>query len=46
MTDYYSILGVTEDASAQDIKQAFRTKAFEHHPDAYVSLLHTLHHNT
>lgn len=34
MTDYYSILGVPEDVSPQDIKRAFRAKAFEHHPDA------------
>jgi len=31
--DYYSILGVPRDASAQDIKKAFRAIARECHPD-------------
>lgn len=31
--DYYSILGVARDASAQDIKKAFRQIARECHPD-------------
>ncbi|MFA4999907.1 MAG: molecular chaperone DnaJ [Patescibacteria group bacterium] len=31
--DYYNILGVSKDASAADIKTAFRKKAHEHHPD-------------
>jgi DnaJ-class molecular chaperone len=31
--DYYSILGVPKDASAQDIKKAFRQIARECHPD-------------
>jgi hypothetical protein len=33
MKDYYSILGVTENASDEDIKKAFRKLAFEYHPD-------------
>jgi molecular chaperone DnaJ len=31
--DYYDILGVDRNASAADIKKAFRKLAFEHHPD-------------
>ncbi|MCC5838619.1 MAG: DnaJ domain-containing protein [Opitutales bacterium] len=31
--DYYTTLGVARDASAVDIKQAFRKLAREHHPD-------------
>lgn len=32
-TDYYEVLGVQKDASAQDIKKAFRQIARECHPD-------------
>jgi molecular chaperone DnaJ len=32
-TDYYDVLGVSRDASAEEIKKAFRTKARETHPD-------------
>ncbi len=31
--DYYDILGVSKDASAKDIKSAYRKKALEWHPD-------------
>ena len=31
--DYYQILGVARNGSQQEIKEAFRKKAMEHHPD-------------
>jgi molecular chaperone DnaJ len=33
MKDYYETLGVAKDASATDIKKAFRQLAMKHHPD-------------
>ena len=33
MKDYYKILGVSENASQEDIKNAFRKLAFKYHPD-------------
>ncbi|HRY23875.1 MAG: DnaJ domain-containing protein [Geminicoccaceae bacterium] len=33
LKDYYKIIGVAEDATADDIKKAYRKLAREHHPD-------------
>src|SRR5438128_2122510 len=31
--DYYEVLGVTSNASAEDVKKAFRRLAMQYHPD-------------
>src|ERR1700684_3610783 len=31
--DYYEVLGVSRDASDQDLKSAYRKQALKHHPD-------------
>ena len=33
MENYYTILGISEDSSASDIKNAYRRLSMEHHPD-------------
>ena len=37
--DYYELLGVDEDASLEEIKNAFRKKALSYHPDKYQNPL-------
>lgn len=42
--DYYELLGVNRDASAEDVKRAYRTLARKHHPDVAADKAQAEHH--
>ena len=36
----YKVLGVSEDATDEEIKKAYRDLVRKYHPDKYLSLIH------